>query len=201
MHLGQHVDLLVLLIQQILQFPHFGLQRTYSLLQRFGISTRERSSTELVAGLALEADVGTLRAAGSYAIAAYLLAATAITGLGNPALRTRPNLDHFHRKYARHSVECEWCPEILCHGRTDSVHSRGPSQSQLRMNPKPIKRCQAAAERKRRSYCRRMVAVWRDGGFDSRRESVERRRGFCEGCEVVGIRCAGWKGRGWDGMG
>jgi hypothetical protein len=46
-----------------------------------------------------------------------------------------------------------------------------------------------------------MVAVWRDGGIDSRRESVERRRGLCEGCEVVGIRCTGWKGMGWDRMG
>jgi hypothetical protein len=46
-----------------------------------------------------------------------------------------------------------------------------------------------------------MVAVWRDGGIDSRRESVERRRGLCERCEVVGIRGAGWDGMGWDGDG
>jgi hypothetical protein len=48
-----------------------------------------------------------------------------------------------------------------------------------------------------------MVAVWRDGGFDSRRESVERRRGLCEGCEVVGIKMCRMEGggMGWDGMG
>lgn len=102
MHLGQHIDFLILLVQQILQFPDFGLQRANSLFQRFGVAAWECSSAELVARLALEADVGTLRAARSDPIAAYLLAATAITGLGNPALRTRPNLDNFHRQYSRH---------------------------------------------------------------------------------------------------
>lgn len=53
------------------------------------------------------------------------------------------------------------------------------------------------------SYRRRMVAVWRDGGFDSRRESVERRRGLCEGCDVVGIKMCRMEGdgMGWDRMG
>jgi len=123
MHLRQHIDLLILFVQQVLQFPHFRLERAYSLLQRLGVSTRECSSTELVARLALEAHVGTLRAAWPDAIAAYLLAAAAITGLGNPALRIRPNLDHLHRQYPRHLVDRELLSggAVLQYGCTASV--------------------------------------------------------------------------------
>ena len=113
MHLGEHINLLILLVQQVLQLPHFSLQRAHSLLQGFRISTRKCSSAELIARLALEADVGTLRAAGADPIAAYLLAAAPITGLGNSALRIRPNLDHFHRQDSRHLGGREWCLELV----------------------------------------------------------------------------------------
>jgi hypothetical protein len=60
---GEHIDFLILLIEERLEFSDLGLQASYSLLQRFGVSTRKGSPTELVARLAFEADVDALCAA------------------------------------------------------------------------------------------------------------------------------------------
>ncbi len=95
-HLGQHVQLLILLIQQILQFANFSFEGTHSFFKRLGISARERSSTQLVAGLALEADIGALGATRPNAIASYLLTSAAVAGLGNATLGSGSHLDHFH---------------------------------------------------------------------------------------------------------
>lgn len=101
-HLGEHVDLFVLLIQQIFQVANLSLQDPDPLLQTFGVSSGECTPAQLVAGLALEPDVGTLRAAWSYPIASDLLAPTSITGLGDSALRAGSHLDDLHRQNARH---------------------------------------------------------------------------------------------------
>lgn len=60
MHPRKHIYLLVLLIQEILQFAHLALQDPDPLLEGFGVATREGSAAELVARLALEPDVGAL---------------------------------------------------------------------------------------------------------------------------------------------
>ena len=96
MDLGKEVDLLVSFVQEVLQLSNLGLQSPDPLFKRFGISSRESSSTELVAGLALEADVLALGAAGGDAIAANLLAAASIARLSDSALRVRSNLDDLH---------------------------------------------------------------------------------------------------------
>ena len=105
-HLGEHVDLLVLLVQQILEFPDLAFQGANPLFQRLGVSAGERASAEFIARAAFEADVGTLRAAGSDAIAANLLAAAAVAGLGDTALRTRAHLDNLHGEYSGHLGGC-----------------------------------------------------------------------------------------------
>lgn len=98
----QHIDLLVLLIQQVLQILHLGFQRSHSLLERLRISSGKGATTEFVTGLALETDIGALGATWSNAVAANLLTSAAITGLRNTALRTIADLDHFHGENARH---------------------------------------------------------------------------------------------------
>lgn len=102
MDLGQDIDFLLLLLQQILQLPHFGLQAPHSLLQALRVSPGEGPATELVTRPALEADIGALRTARSDSIAADFLAPTSITSLGYPTLRIRADFDDFHGKYARH---------------------------------------------------------------------------------------------------
>lgn len=57
---GEHVDLLILLIQKLFKVFHLGLQQSYSLFQGLGVASREGSPTELVACFALEANVDTL---------------------------------------------------------------------------------------------------------------------------------------------
>lgn len=105
MYPGQHIDLLILLIQQVLQVPHFGLERPHSFLQRLGVSSGECSAAEFVAGLAFEADVGALRTARSDSVAADLFASASVTGLGNAALGPAAHLDHFHGENAGHFGE------------------------------------------------------------------------------------------------
>jgi len=101
----QHVDLLVLLVQQVLQVAHLSLEHAYALLKRLCISTGKSSSAELVAGLAFEAHVEALGTAWADAVAAYLLGATAVACLGNARLVIGANLDHLHGKYTRHVGE------------------------------------------------------------------------------------------------
>lgn len=98
----QDINLLVFLVQEIFQFPHFGFQRPDPFFQGLSVTSRESSSTKLIAGLTHEADVGALRTAGRDSITAYFLAPTAITSLSNPALSTRPHLDDLHWENARH---------------------------------------------------------------------------------------------------
>jgi hypothetical protein len=95
-HLGQHVYLLVLLIQQVLEFPHFQLELSNALLERLGVTPGEGAAAELVAGLAFESDVCALRACWADAIAADLLASAAVAGLGDAALGAAADLDDFH---------------------------------------------------------------------------------------------------------
>jgi hypothetical protein len=95
-HAREHVNLLIFLVEQVLQLAHFRFQQSHSLLQRFGVSSREGAATELVAGLAFESDVCALRAAWADAIAAYLLRATSVACLGDASLTACPDFDHFH---------------------------------------------------------------------------------------------------------
>ena len=101
-HLGQHVNLLVLFVKQVLQLSVLPLEHSHSLLQRLGVPARKGPPAQLVAGAALEADGGALRAGRAGAVAADLLAATAIAGLGDAALGAGPDLDDFHWEYPRH---------------------------------------------------------------------------------------------------
>lgn len=41
MHLGKHVDFLVFLVQQVLEFPDFTLQGPYPLLEGLCVAARE----------------------------------------------------------------------------------------------------------------------------------------------------------------
>ena len=72
-HLRQHINLFILFIQQVLQLPHLGFESANALFQGFSVASWERAPTQLVAGLALKADIGTLRARRAYTIAANLL--------------------------------------------------------------------------------------------------------------------------------
>jgi len=99
----EHVDLLILLIQQFLQIFDLRLQRSYSFLQRLGITTRESTAAQLITRFALETNVGALGAAGSDAVATNLLTSAPITGLGDPALTAgATDLDHFHGQDTGH---------------------------------------------------------------------------------------------------
>jgi hypothetical protein len=60
MHLGQHFDFLVLLVQQVLELSDLALERPHSLLKRFRIASGKGTATEFVTGAAFEPDVGTL---------------------------------------------------------------------------------------------------------------------------------------------
>lgn len=97
MYPRKHIDLLILLVQQVLQISDFRLQGSHSFLQRFGIATREGPAAQLVARSALETNIGALCAAGSNAIASDLFTSTSVTGLGDPALCAgAADFDHFH---------------------------------------------------------------------------------------------------------
>lgn len=102
MHLGQHVDLLILLVQQILQLPNLRLQGADALLERLGVASWKGTTAELVAGAAFKANIGALRAARANAIAANLLAAASVAGLGDTALGARAHLDDLHRQNSWH---------------------------------------------------------------------------------------------------
>ena len=98
----QHVNLLVFFVEQILQLANLGLERPHALLKRLCVTTWEGATAELVACLALEADVDALSAAGADAVAANFLGATSVAGLGNARLGGGPDLDNFHGKNSRH---------------------------------------------------------------------------------------------------
>jgi len=98
----EHINLLVLLTEQLLQLANLPFQQTHSLLERLGVTPGKRSATELIAGLAFETDIGALCATRADAVAADLLGATSIACLCDAGLATGPNLDHFHRQYSRH---------------------------------------------------------------------------------------------------
>lgn len=104
----EHIDLFVLLIQQVLEIPDFRLQRAYSFLQGFGVAARESATTQFIARFALEANVGALSATWSDAVTTDLLASASITGLGNTTLGAVADLDHFHRKNSRHFGGMLW---------------------------------------------------------------------------------------------
>lgn len=60
MHLGEHIDLLILLVEQVLELAHLQLELAHALFQGLGVATRECAAAQLVAGSALKADVGAL---------------------------------------------------------------------------------------------------------------------------------------------
>jgi hypothetical protein len=101
-HAREHVNLLVLLVEQLLELAHLGLQKPHALLQRLGVASREGAPAELVARLALESDIGALRTARADAVAAYLLGATAVACLGNAGLAVGADLDHLHGQDSGH---------------------------------------------------------------------------------------------------
>lgn len=102
MHPGEDIDLLVLLIEQVLELAHLGLERPDPLLEGLGVATRKGASAELVAGAALEPHRGALRACRAHSVTADLLASTTIARLRDAALRSRPDLDDLHGQDARH---------------------------------------------------------------------------------------------------
>jgi hypothetical protein len=67
----EHVDLFVLLVQQVLQFPDFGLQAPHAVFQRLGVAAWKGPAAQLVAGLALKANVGALCATRPDAVASW----------------------------------------------------------------------------------------------------------------------------------
>ncbi len=93
----EHVDLLVLFVEQVLELAHFGLETSDAVFQRLCVTSRKSSPTQLVARLALEPDIGALRTAWSYAVTPDLLAATPVTGLCDPTRRSAPHANHLHR--------------------------------------------------------------------------------------------------------
>jgi hypothetical protein len=121
----EHVDLLVLFVEQVLELAHFRLQEADSLLERLGVSAREGAPAELVARLALESDVGALGAAGADAVAAYFLGATAVACLGDAGLAVGADLDHLHGQNSRHGGGCYVAcrPSRMC--RVVFVQPRG----------------------------------------------------------------------------
>lgn len=120
MYTREHINLLILFIQQVLEIPNFRLQGAHSFLQRLGISTRESTATELVASFAFEADIGALCTTGTDAVATDFLASATITGLGDTTLRAVPDLDHFHRENSRHVGRMLW---RICLGKMDRTGS------------------------------------------------------------------------------
>lgn len=112
MNAGEHVDLLIFLVEQLLELAHFGLQHAHTLLERLGVTPGEGATAELVAGLALESNVGALRAARADAVATYFLGATSVAGLSNAGLAVGADFDHFHRQNSRH--DCGSCAMRIC---------------------------------------------------------------------------------------
>lgn len=103
MYPREHVNLLILLVQQILQVFDLCLQGSHSFLQRLGITTGESTAAQLITRFALETNVGALGTAWSDAIATNLFASATITGLGDPALSAgATDLDHFHGQDTGH---------------------------------------------------------------------------------------------------
>lgn len=98
----KHIDLLILLVEQLLQLADLSFQLSYALLERLGVASGKCATAELVAGLAFESNIGALGATWANAIAAYLLRAAPVAGLCNAGLAARPDFDHFHGKYSRH---------------------------------------------------------------------------------------------------
>jgi hypothetical protein len=89
---GQHIDLFILLIQQVLQFPDFGFQPSNAIFQRLCVASREGSSAQLVTRLTLEANVGALGATWSDAIASWAELVSHIE-----------RLPRWHRRHEQHS--------------------------------------------------------------------------------------------------
>lgn len=99
----EHVNLLILLVQQVLQISDFSFQSSHAFLQRFGIATRKGPAAQLVTRSTLKTNIGALCAARANAVTSDLFASTSITSLGNPALSTgATDLDHFHGQDTRH---------------------------------------------------------------------------------------------------
>jgi len=96
-HLGQHIDLFILFVQQVFEIADFGFQHANAFLERFGVSAGKSPPAELIAGATLKPNIGTLRARRSDSIASYLFASASVTGLGYPALRAGAHLDDLHR--------------------------------------------------------------------------------------------------------
>lgn len=86
MQFGEHVDFLVLFVQQVLEITHLGFQDAHALFQTLGVASGKCAATELIAGAALEANVGTLGAAGANTVASYFFASASVTGLGDATL-------------------------------------------------------------------------------------------------------------------
>ena len=109
----KHIDLLILLVEQLLQLADLSFQLSYALLERLGVASGKCATAELVAGLAFESDVGALRAAWSYTVAADLLA-SASTSYGQSSVSfgtmshdligTAGNVEHTCRKPVRSST-------------------------------------------------------------------------------------------------
>jgi hypothetical protein len=96
MNSREHIDLLVLLIKQLFQLADLCLQESYALFERLCVTSGKRATAELIAGLALEANVGALCATRANAIAAYLLRTASIACLCDAGLAARPDFDNFH---------------------------------------------------------------------------------------------------------
>lgn len=103
----KHVNLLVFLVEQLLEFAYFGLEHAHALLERLGVSSGKGATAELVAGLALESNVGALRAARADAVAAYFLGAASVTCLSNAGLAVGADLDDLHGQNSGH--DCGGC--------------------------------------------------------------------------------------------
>jgi hypothetical protein len=137
MYPGQHVDLLVLFVQQILQILDFCFQGSHTLLERLGVTTRESPAAQFIARSTFETDVGALCTAGTNAIAADFLASASVTGLGDSTGGTgATDLDYFHGQDTRHCVWTDghigrrgrvvgWCSYKCC----DMMNVGGDSNS------------------------------------------------------------------------
>lgn len=106
MYPREHVNLFVLLVEQLFELACLGLEDPHALLQGLGVAPGEGATAELVAGLALKADIGALCAAGADSVAAYLLGSTSVAGLGDAGLAVGPDFDHFHGQNAGHGGGC-----------------------------------------------------------------------------------------------
>ncbi len=101
-HGGEHVNLFVLFVEQVLELADLALELADALLERLGVAARKGAAAELVAGAALEADVCALRACRAGAVAANLFAAAPVAGLSDAALGAGADLDDLHGEYAGH---------------------------------------------------------------------------------------------------